>query len=184
MKNIAKIAFYTVPPALQMAVVEQLNVLPDRYSVLAAGTTADVWITTSTAKLETLSPILRLDLQRPQRLGEILRQLDQMLRHPVLYVEDVSLQDYVFKPQEKLLQTGAGDEIALTEREVEIIYYLYKEAPRVISRDELLTKVWRYQLDVDTHTLETHIYRLRQKIDPNNIDHLLSTADGGYTLKL
>ena len=91
---------------------------------------------------------------------------------------------YVFKPSQKqLLVDGKDDEkIRLTEKETEILKFLYRaEAP--VSRDILLDEVWGYNAGVTTHTLETHIYRLRQKIekDPGKAA-ILVTESGGYRL--
>ena len=71
----------------------------------------------------------------------------------------------------------------LTDKETSILKYLYRQGPKTISRDILLKEVWGYNNRVTTHTLETHIYRLRQKIerDPANA-RLLVTEEGGYRL--
>ncbi|WP_141067510.1 winged helix-turn-helix domain-containing protein, partial [Brucella melitensis] len=76
-----------------------------------------------------------------------------------------------------------GSKIRLTEKEAAIIKYLYRAGDKVIGRDVLLEEVWGYNSGVTTHTLETHVYRLRQKIekDPSNAT-LLVTDSGGYKL--
>lgn len=90
---------------------------------------------------------------------------------------------YIFKPGQKLLTDEKGGKIRLTEKEAAIIKYLYRAGDKVISRDVLLEEVWGYNSGVTTHTLETHVYRLRQKIekDPSNAT-LLVTESGGYKL--
>lgn len=128
-------------------------------------------------------PVLLLTWQKPQRLGLLLRQIGQMLAQPVLYIDDIAIGGQVFKPQEKSLLRDDGEEISLTDREVDILAYLVRHASRAVSRDALLKDVWQYQDGVDTHTLETHIYRLRQKIEANAEDpRILLTVDGGYSL--
>jgi DNA-binding response OmpR family regulator len=73
----------------------------------------------------------------------------------------------------------------VTAKEVSILKYLYRNANRVVSRPELLDQIWGYNAGVTTHTLETHIYRLRQKIEADPADcRLLMTAPGGYQLSL
>ena len=71
----------------------------------------------------------------------------------------------------------------LTEKETAILKFLLRAGDEPVSRDVLLNDVWGYHADVTTHTLETHIYRLRQKIeaDPANAQ-LLVTEGGGYRL--
>jgi DNA-binding response OmpR family regulator len=90
---------------------------------------------------------------------------------------------YTFKPGQKLLVTDKGSKIRLTEKETAIIRFLYRAGQRVIARDVLLQEVWGYNSNVTTHTLETHIYRLRQKIEPDpGRARLLVTESGGYKL--
>ena len=76
-----------------------------------------------------------------------------------------------------------GAKIRLTEKETSILKYLYRSGDKVVSRELLLHEVWGYNAGVTTHTLETHIYRLRQKIEkePSNAE-LLVTETGGYKL--
>ena len=90
---------------------------------------------------------------------------------------------YTFKPAMKLLETGDKKKIRLTEKETNILKFLYRAQEGVVARDVLLHEVWGYNAGVTTHTLETHIYRLRQKIepDPSNVQ-LLVTEGGGYRL--
>ncbi len=90
---------------------------------------------------------------------------------------------YTFKPASKLLINDKGTKIRLTEKETSILKYLYRSGDKVVSRDTLLHEVWGYNAGVTTHTLETHIYRLRQKIekDPSSAE-LLVTETGGYRL--
>jgi DNA-binding response OmpR family regulator len=90
---------------------------------------------------------------------------------------------YTFRPGSKLLTTERGSKLKLTEKETAILRYLYRAGQKVIGRDILLAEVWGYNAQVTTHTLETHIYRLRQKIetDPANA-RILVTEPGGYKL--
>ncbi|QPH55439.1 response regulator transcription factor [Pontivivens ytuae] len=90
---------------------------------------------------------------------------------------------YTFKPSAKMLITEDDKKIRLTEKETNILKFLYRANDGVVARDVLLHEVWGYNAAVTTHTLETHIYRLRQKIeaDPSNAA-LLVTESGGYRL--
>ena len=91
--------------------------------------------------------------------------------------------DYSFRPAQKLMVTDDDAKVRLTEKETSILKYLYRADEKVITRNTLLEEVWGYNSGVTTHTLETHIYRLRQKIekDPSNAV-LLVTESGGYKL--
>ena len=111
------------------------------------------------------------------RIRAALRQHDQS--------EDVvfTIGQYSFQPAAKLLEGPEGGKVRLTVKESSILKYLYRQGPKTITRDVLLKEVWGYNNRVTTHTLETHIYRLRQKIerDPSNA-RLLVTEEGGYRL--
>lgn len=90
---------------------------------------------------------------------------------------------YTFRPSSKHLVNEKGAKLRLTEKETAILRFLYRAGGQVVMRDVLLREVWGYNANVTTHTLETHIYRLRQKIerDPANA-RLLVTEAGGYKL--
>ncbi len=75
-------------------------------------------------------------------------------------------------------------ELHLTEKETEIIQYLYQNKNRIVPKEELLEKIFGYKTGVETHTLETHIYKLRQKIGLADDQSFISTSEGGYQLKI
>jgi DNA-binding response OmpR family regulator len=91
---------------------------------------------------------------------------------------------YKFQPAAKMLTTDNGQKkIKLTEKETAILKYLYRVGNKTVSREQLLGEVWGYNAAVTTHTLETHVYRLRQKIEPNPDQvSILMTEPGGYRL--
>lgn len=90
---------------------------------------------------------------------------------------------YIFKPAQKFLLKDDGRKIRLTEKETNILKYLLRAENATVQRAVLLHEVWGYNAGVTTHTLETHIYRLRQKIelDPSQAK-LLVTESGGYKI--
>ncbi|MBL8554228.1 MAG: response regulator transcription factor [Phenylobacterium sp.] len=93
------------------------------------------------------------------------------------------LGDYEFRPAAKVLVDQKGKKVRLTEKETNILKYLYRAGEKAVSREELLAEVWGYNAGVTTHTLETHVYRLRQKIEPDPANaRLLLTEQGGYKL--
>jgi DNA-binding response OmpR family regulator len=126
-------------------------------------------------------------IAKPFRFNELLARLRAQLR---LFdgSEDAvfSVGPYAFRPSRRMLQDPAKNRrIRLTEKEAAILKFLYRSESRPVDRQILLNEVWGYNPTVTTHTLETHIYRLRQKIeaDPGN-PSLLLTDDGGYRLNL
>ena len=74
--------------------------------------------------------------------------------------------------------------IKLTEREVDILKYLYQNSDVISSKENLLENVWGYSADVTTHTIETHIYRLRQKVEEEGGSQLIITENNGYRLNI
>ena len=88
-----------------------------------------------------------------------------------------------FRPSSKLLMHPKGSKVRLTEKETAILRYLYRAGQRPVSREILLQEVWGYNSGVTTHTLETHIYRLRQKVEKDAaVPAILVTEAGGYKL--
>jgi DNA-binding response OmpR family regulator len=124
-------------------------------------------------------------IAKPFRANELLARLHAQLRQFDTSESAVfTIGPYTFRPASKLLMTlDKKQRIRLTAKEVDILKFLYRHANQVVSRQVLLDEVWGYNAGVTTHTLETHVYRLRQKIetDPANC-RLLMTAPGGYTL--
>jgi DNA-binding response OmpR family regulator len=99
--------------------------------------------------------------------------------------EDVvfTIGPFTFQPSAKLLLNSKGRKVRLTEKETSILRYLYRAGQRPTSRDTLLQVVWGYNSEATTHTLETHIYRLRQKIEPDAAAPvILVTESRGYKL--
>ena len=90
---------------------------------------------------------------------------------------------YEFRPSAKVLVDSSGRKVRLTEKETNILKYLYRAGDKPVPRDELLAEVWGYNAGVTTHTLETHVYRLRQKIESHpGGGRLILTEGGGYRL--
>ena len=122
---------------------------------------------------------------KPFRLSVLLARLRAHLRQSEHSDDAVlTIGPYTFQPGAKLMiDGGARKKVRLTEKETAILKYLYRAGDRVIGRDTLLGEVWGYNAGVTTHTLETHVYRLRQKIerDPAHAEILL-TEPGGYRL--
>jgi DNA-binding response OmpR family regulator len=121
---------------------------------------------------------------KPFRFAVLLARIRAQLRQYEQSEDAVfSIGRYSFRPSAKVLLDERGQKVRLTEKETAILKFLYRAGEKVITRDVLLHEVWGYNSGVTTHTLETHIYRLRQKIerDPSRAE-LLVTEAGGYKL--
>nr|WP_298796253.1 response regulator transcription factor [uncultured Acetobacter sp.] len=122
---------------------------------------------------------------KPFRIAELLARLRAQMRLFENSEDAVfSIGPYTFRPSAKLLQEPQKNRrIRLTEKETAILKFLYRAGTRPVPRQVLLNEVWGYNAAVTTHTLETHIYRLRQKIEPDPANAtLLITEGGGYRL--
>jgi DNA-binding response OmpR family regulator len=121
---------------------------------------------------------------KPFRFAVLLARIRAQLRQHEQSEDAVfTIGRYTFRPSAKMLIDEKAHKIRLTEKETAILKFLYRAGEKVITRDVLLHEVWGYNSGVTTHTLETHIYRLRQKIerDPSKAE-LLVTEAGGYKL--
>lgn len=143
-----------------------------------------------TAETSDADTILGLDagandyVTKPFKFAVLLARIRAQLRQHEQSEDAVfKIGPYTFKPSAKLLLQEDNRKIRLTEKETAILKFLYRAGDKVVGRDVLLHEVWGYNAGVTTHTLETHIYRLRQKIevDPSHTQ-LLVTEAGGYKL--
>jgi DNA-binding response OmpR family regulator len=124
-------------------------------------------------------------IAKPFRLNELLARLRAQLRVFDNSEDAVfTIGPYQFRPSARLLLEPARNrKVRLTDKEANILKFLYRADGRPVPRQILLNEVWGYNSAVTTHTLETHIYRLRQKIEPESLRvRLLLTAGGGYRL--
>ena len=124
-------------------------------------------------------------ITKPFKISILLARLRAHLRQHEQSDDAVfTIGPYQFRPSAKVLIAGDSRKIRLTEKETAILKYLYRAGNQMITRETLLNEVWGYNSAVTTHTLETHVYRLRQKIetDPSNAD-ILVTVTGGYQLR-
>ena len=123
-------------------------------------------------------------IAKPMRMGELLARMKTHLRQHKLSDDarfEIGLFDFI--PAQKtisLRETGAN--IILTEKETMILKMLTRKAPEPVNKDELLADIWGFQQGLTTHTLETHIYRLRQKLARLSDAPVVETAHDGYRL--
>lgn len=101
----------------------------------------------------------------------------------VRHKECIMFKEYTLYPVTKEITTST-DTVKLTEKEVVILKYLHSRSPKTISKEELLQNVWGYSAEMTTHTIETHIYRLRQKVEQNGGSQIIITENNGYRLNI
>jgi len=121
---------------------------------------------------------------KPFRFAVLLARIRAQLRQYEASEDAVfTIGPYSFRPSSKLLLSPKGSKVRLTEKETAILRYLYRAGQQPISRETLLAEVWGYNSGVTTHTLETHIYRLRQKVEKDTGNPAILVTDaGGYKL--
>lgn len=123
------------------------------------------------------------------RLGEVLDRLHYVLSGREAHIEDESTSlafgDFVLFPADNLLVfTPQNADIRLTDKERLLVRVLYEAGQQGLARRDLLKAVWGYADEAETHTLETHIYRLRQKLEPYNSQNIIKAIDGFYVLDI
>ncbi len=154
----------------------------------AAGVTAPVIMLT--AAIQDSDTIMGLEagandyVTKPFKFAVLLARIRAQLRvHEQSEDAVYRVGPYEFRPAAKVLIDAKQKKIRLTEKETNILKYLFRAAPNPVPREELLAEVWGYNAAVTTHTLETHVYRLRQKVEPDPAHaRLLLTEPGGYRL--
>lgn len=121
---------------------------------------------------------------KPFRFAVLLARMRSNLRNYDAGEDGVlKIGEYVFKPSSKHLMPPDGAKLKLTEKEAAILNFLYRANRAIVTREVLLRELWGYNSNVTTHTLETHIYRLRQKIERDSANaQILMTEGGGYKL--
>lgn len=123
-------------------------------------------------------------IAKPFKFAVLLARIRAQLRaHESSDDAILSIGPYTFRPGAKMLVSEKGFKLKLTEKEAAILRFLYRAGQKTVSREVLLQEVWGYNSAVTTHTLETHVYRLRQKIESNpSAARILVTEPGGYKL--
>jgi DNA-binding response OmpR family regulator len=121
---------------------------------------------------------------KPFRFAVLLARIRAQLRQHEASEDAVfTIGPFTFRPSSKLLLNAKGNKVRLTEKETAILRFLYRAGQKPVSRETLLQEVWGYNSGVTTHTLETHIYRLRQKVERDaTTPTILVTETGGYKL--
>lgn len=162
-------------PAIRQILVEVLE--QAGYQAGDQGDMQDFQLVLSSAPVPDC-PLPQVSLTKPVRMAALVAAIGQALAEAVA---PVHIGPWRFDAPARLLEKD-GDKVRLTDKETAILAHLLA-AGSVVGRDELLARVWGYGNDITTHTLETHIYRLRQKIeaDPSQASLLLTEA-GGYRL--
>jgi DNA-binding response OmpR family regulator len=117
--------------------------------------------------------------------AELLEFLQSAFAKRMLPRENIAIGAYILNAHDGMLISEVGEDVRLTEKEVAILICLHEAGGKIVGREKLLDSVWGYADNVETHTLETHIYRLRQKIEMDPSDpKILLTQEAGYALTL
>lgn len=126
-----------------------------------------------------------LIIKKPFKLETVLSSLKRDTLLPkIRRKECLVINGYNIYPVKKEIVSSNNKICKLTEKEVDIIKYLYQTKSRIASKEDLLENVWKYSTDATTHTVETHIYRLRQKVEKEGKTQLIITENNGYRLNI
>jgi DNA-binding response OmpR family regulator len=167
-------AFKTHMPAVPIVVLSANAEIEDKVLLLELG--ADDYVTKPFSPRELLARVRRAMRRNGARLGMVSNIAVQESDHEVLVFKDVQI-DFT-----SMEATRSGKPIPMTAQEFKLLRYLAKSPERVISREELLNEVWGYQNYPSTRTVDNHILRLRQKLepDPANPRFFLTMHGAGY----
>ena len=123
-------------------------------------------------------------LQRPFKIVSLLECMRRLLSKYEFSSEVIiPIGNIQFYPGSKLIKLQNGQTVNLTEKETNILKYLYRYRDRIVSKELLLNEVWSHTTSLTTHTLETYIYRLRKKIRVSSVgEEIIVTKKGGYQL--
>ena len=134
----------------------------------------------SSKKIVTNGLILLED--KPIKIGQLLDKINVLLiKKKYNFQSQLNIKSYSLNINSRII-SSKGDELKLTEREIDIILFLNeKKVPQ--SVDNLQNEVWRYSSTLETHTVETHIYRLRKKMkDKFNDNNFIVSSKEGYKI--
>lgn len=125
-----------------------------------------------------------LNIKKPLSLNTLLNELQSVINRFENSQEGfLEFNCYELRPSQKEILNKENNHLTkITELEVSILKYLYKVGNKITSKKDLLQEVWGYNQEATTHTVETHIYRLRQKIEKNKAPQIIETLEGGYKL--
>ena len=120
-------------------------------------------------------------ITKPFKMGVLLARLRAHLRqHEASEDASFKLGPYLFKPAARqLIHAQTKREIGLSDKECAILKHLYRAGDTAVSCEALYSNVWEHAAPLATHTLQTHIYRLRQKIEPDPANPQIILSEGG-----
>lgn len=167
-------------PAPQAALV--LAAAKDFSDIPRAERQKTLWLTGGNTGMDTIEEGVRL-LKPPLRAALIAEAIGRMLAVQGAIPARVAIGGYEVDTRENLWMAPEDSPVRLTEKEVAILLFLKESSPKSVTKQALLEKVWAYADGVETHTLETHIYRLRQKIEADpSAPKILLTEEDGYKI--
>ncbi len=124
----------------------------------------------------------------PVRLGEVCDEIIYHTKQSEIKksLKPIKIGPFMLLPQKNIMEDQKEkSSVKVTDKEMDILLYLFRQSPNKVTRTDMLHNIWRYSESIETHTLETHIYRLRQKIETNPAEpKILMTDDEGYYLQL
>lgn len=126
-------------------------------------------------------------IKKPFSIHELLSHLKKISRKKHLErLSTIEFGDYELSLKQNCLMNKVDNKLLkLTDKEISILKYLYDAQEECVEKDRLLKDIWGYKNDIDTHTIETHIYSLRKKIENTfEDDNFLITEKEGYRLVL
>ena len=183
----AKISFISleeIQNSLQKLEDKKMIICDDKaYNYMPSGLSAPVLVLSHENDVEKASHILPIPISVSRLLNRIHILLHRK-NNADMFTNTRHCGTYEIRPENmSFLNSQTNKETRLTQTEYHLLYALFEADHHWLSRDDLLDKIWGYSTDIQTRTLETHIYRLRQKIeeDPSN-PQILINENLGYKI--
>lgn len=140
-------------------------------------------VTDGTPVAEGASPMLELPAgSAPFRMNEVLARAKALLAYSLEVIDMGG--GYRFLPRARQITSAQGASVELTDREMGLLAALLQAGEEGVPKDALLSQVWGFEADLNTHTLETHVYRLRSKVRDAFGTEMIAAIEGGYKLEL
>lgn len=173
-------------PQRQKLIAEQLAAFP-QYQVSFSSDNSDLLIYDDASKTDKSGRSFVYIDREPMRLGDIIDKIHYAITKRDDHIESgesIQIGPFELLPNENiLLHIASKQPIPITDKERQLIRGLYDAPSHRMNRTELLQTVWRYADNTETHTFETHLYRLRQKLEPYDASWLVtSVGDGEFVL--
>lgn len=143
----------------------------------------DIVLIVSVVPIKNPGKLPVIQVQKPIKLNRLLADIAQAMVKPAGDELSIAKNYRLMLRQKQLLHVPSSAAVDLTDKEMQLLETLASAGSRAVAKEQLLKEVWGIDAALDTHTLETHIYRLRGKLRELSGEELIAAIDGGYAIQ-